>query len=419
MRKLILLFLLLAARTTLCVAQNTVNVNNIKEALQLPKGTPVYIRLTNALVAGGTDDYYVLRDNTGAITVEKIYDFYRNYEISNTITSGYCLGTISENEAFPLLEGGYIYAEGTEGYTGEPDFQNIDEDEYWDNVGNLVCLTGTDIICWDKRGCYLLEDSTITVKGKADICGIVFPTRDMKKRILLYDYFPHITKYYYDDGSDDFYWIDTKKKGMYMDDEGWEGIHIVRDFEAGKWYTLCLPIGYNFGKDATIAEFKSYENGVLNFQTVTYAYATKPYLIKFNKDKTDFISTVYKDIPHNGSRVNGGDYDFVGTLAPIQPSDGTIYLTANNTLRPLASGGTIKGFRAYFEPVGASPAQAKAMRFCVDGEDQGSVTGIDGIMIDPKSGNEKVYNMSGQYVGNSLDELPQGIYIVNGKKVVK
>ena len=51
MRKLILLFLLLAARTTLCVAQNTVNVNNIKEALQLPKGTPVYIKLTNALVA--------------------------------------------------------------------------------------------------------------------------------------------------------------------------------------------------------------------------------------------------------------------------------------------------------------------------------------------------------------------------------
>jgi uncharacterized protein YdeI (BOF family) len=77
--ELILLFLLLAARTTLCVAQNTVNVNNIKEALQLPKGTPVYIKLTNALVAGGTDDYYVLRDNTGAITVEKIYDFYRNY----------------------------------------------------------------------------------------------------------------------------------------------------------------------------------------------------------------------------------------------------------------------------------------------------------------------------------------------------
>lgn len=59
------------------------------------------------------------------------------------------------------------------------------------------------------------------------------------------------------------------------------------------------------------------------------------------------------------------------------------------------------------------------MRFCVDGEYQGSVTGIDGIMIDPQSGNEKVYNMSGQYVGNSLDELPQGIYIVNGKKVVK
>lgn len=73
--------------------------------------------------------------------------------------------------------------------------------------------------------------------------------------------------------------------------------------------------------------------------------------------------------------------------------------------------------RAYFRP--NNVAHAKAMGFCVDGEDQGSVTGIDDIMIDPQSGNEKVYTVSGQYVGDDLEVLPKGMYIVNGKKVIK
>lgn len=41
---------------------------------------------------------------------------------------------------------------------------------------------------------------------------------------------------------------------------------------------------------------------------------------------------------------------------------------------------------------------------------------LDGEYILPQSG--KVYNMNGQLVGNSLDGLSKGMYIVNGKKVV-
>ena len=40
---------------------------------------------------------------------------------------------------------------------------------------------------------------------------------------------------------------------------------------------------------------------------------------------------------------------------------------------------------------------------------------IDGVDITPM--NSRIYGMNGQYVGNSLEGLPQGIYIVNGKKV--
>lgn len=33
--------------------------------------------------------------------------------------------------------------------------------------------------------------------------------------------------------------------------------------------------------------------------------------------------------------------------------------------------------------------------------------------------NLRVYNLNGQYVGNSLEGLDKGVYVVNGKKVVK
>lgn len=33
--------------------------------------------------------------------------------------------------------------------------------------------------------------------------------------------------------------------------------------------------------------------------------------------------------------------------------------------------------------------------------------------------NLRVYNLNGQYVGNSLEGLAKGVYLVNGKKVVK
>ena len=33
--------------------------------------------------------------------------------------------------------------------------------------------------------------------------------------------------------------------------------------------------------------------------------------------------------------------------------------------------------------------------------------------------NVKIYNLNGQVVGNSWNAVPQGIYIVNGKKIIK
>ena len=54
--------------------------------------------------------------------------------------------------------------------------------------------------------------------------------------------------------------------------------------------------------------------------------------------------------------------------------------------------------------------------FGEDGQEITAIESLDGQMLAPVTG--KIYNLRGQYVGNSVDGLPKGLYIVNGRKVV-
>ena len=84
-------------------------------------------------------------------------------------------------------------------------------------------------------------------------------------------------------------------------------------------------------------------------------------------------------------------------------------VTAEGKLAKINEGTTMKGLRAYFVfPVNA------AAKLNFDGE----TTGINNIETNAAV-NGKVYNLNGQYVGNSLNGLKKGIYVVNGKKVIK
>ena len=53
-----------------------------------------------------------------------------------------------------------------------------------------------------------------------------------------------------------------------------------------------------------------------------------------------------------------------------------------------------------------------------EGNDATSIKQLDGEVIPTAMDHVKVYNMAGQYVGNSTNGLSKGMYIVNGKKVV-
>lgn len=75
--------------------------------------------------------------------------------------------------------------------------------------------------------------------------------------------------------------------------------------------------------------------------------------------------------------------------------------------------------KAYFvlpkSSVGAKAAPSLDFGF----EGMEVVTGINGVKASQSAQETKVYSIGGQYLGKDLNSLPNGIYIVNGEKVVK
>lgn len=213
---------------------------------------------------------------------------------------------------------------------------------------------------------------------------------------------------------------------------------------AGEWNMMCLPFklsaaGYKkaFGEDVKVAEFTGVtksEGGELVSFNLAYINekngmkAATPYLIMPSKD----IDT--KTLKFEGVKVSTkttkeqatGDVNckLIGTLQPTILDKGhrQLVLMSNNQLHYMDPNPTdpMQACRAYFELTDTGTgtvAAAKGFSFSIDGE----TTGVKVIDVNAlsTSTNTRVYNMNGQLVGTSVENLPQGIYVIAGKKVVK
>ena len=85
--------------------------------------------------------------------------------------------------------------------------------------------------------------------------------------------------------------------------------------------------------------------------------------------------------------------------------------------RPVKGGtATAAPFRGYIQPKDNTTGNAK--RFVILMED--GTTGIDDLQQDKAlNGAQRIYTLDGRYVGTSFDTLPNGIYVIKGKKIVK
>lgn len=201
-------------------------------------------------------------------------------------------------------------------------------------------------------------------------------------------------------------------------------VTLTRSLKAGVWNTICLPFDVTAEQIKNILKaegmVREYADDDATAQTITFKKvegnmkAGEPYLIKPTEDITSLAFEGVTITAVEGN-LQGKAYGIWGTLGKYaMKTDGTeLFLNAaGKFVAPAAATNTMKGFRAYFMvPKGSSAA---AININIDGE----TTGINNIET-KATVNGKVYNLNGQYVGNSLNGLKKGIYVVNGKKVIK
>ena len=196
----------------------------------------------------------------------------------------------------------------------------------------------------------------------------------------------------------------------------------VRSTTVDKFGTICLPCAVA-ADDIAGAKFysvagKQTDGGVLKGIVLTEETALQagvPYIFCATADK---LVVAYNGGAAEATSANG----LVGTLSGQDVAQGKHILT-NNTVKECGTGCTIGANRAYFdidamsEFGGALGVNQRMITF------DDTETGINEVGVS-EQGAVDVYTISGVKVRSQVDAshateaLPQGIYVVNGKKVV-
>lgn len=209
-----------------------------------------------------------------------------------------------------------------------------------------------------------------------------------------------------------------------------EKTKLVRQFAEG-WNTLVLPFSLTteevnnaFGENTEVAYFTNVSPTTIELNTqgdTKEIQANQPVLIKPSKALSDIGSLTFsarKIEDADEAKVSGNNgIGFIGSYAASYTVAEGQYFIAGDNLWKSKGETTVKATHAYFTVPETAGAKGVTLRLVING---GATTGISGVERDePGVGNSAVYNLNGQKVGNSLDSLPRGIYIVNGKKFVK
>lgn len=203
---------------------------------------------------------------------------------------------------------------------------------------------------------------------------------------------------------------------------------IRRTISADYLNPVCLPFDLTqeqiadvFGEGSVVSEYTSATGSVMNFTTTTTMTANKPYIVKATQSFTtkDIKGVTLKLAGKDDNRVeyaDGNDFlgAFVGSVGKFSftSADGDqLFLGKDGDLyKPESVGQQLRGMRAYFEVIDETGNGAKV-------NIGGGVSSISKLMSG-EAMTGKVYNLNGQLVGTSLDTLPKGVYVIDGKKYV-
>lgn len=233
---------------------------------------------------------------------------------------------------------------------------------------------------------------------------------------------------------------------------------VNRAMAAGVWTTCVLPFSLNkqqvdaiFGKTydrdtpsgTQILYFDRVEGTKAIF--VRHAYnnivAGKPFLIKPTKDVASINTAEVKGYPYvtientqPAEWCKGNGYVWMSSYSnglTVKKGDCFISNKDGSFKNFVGDPGTLKGFRGYLKNIGTNGvSEAKKLTVGMGSNvTTDETSAIDGILIDGDmpadsvtAADGKVYNLNGQVVATSYRQfqaLPGGVYVVNGKKVVK
>ncbi len=197
-------------------------------------------------------------------------------------------------------------------------------------------------------------------------------------------------------------------------------VSLIRTLDANIWNTFCVPFAFKVENSALagakVKEFDKIDGTTMYMKDATYVLPGRPYLVM--PAEADIVDPTFSAVAiydEAATKVGDKTYALIGIYSPKTISEDNIYgVKANGAIAKGKMGTTIKGLRAYFIINGKGNSNEAKINF---GDDE--TTGIENIVTPTAISNQKVYNLNGQYVGNDLKAMPKGIYIVNGKKVIK
>ena len=228
-----------------------------------------------------------------------------------------------------------------------------------------------------------------------------------------------------------------------------------RTFNGGKWNSLVLPVSLTkeqfheaFGIGAQLSEIDCVttegNNRIINFKTVqasadgTYLKENTPYIIYIKEAETEkhpadeqyesiedgvvqgpiYIvnSGVNYQMENDKNKVievtsNTPGLRYLGSYVSKQPLPKDCYIFSNGNLFHTSKEYEMKAYRCWIEY--KTDDDTPLAKFSVNN----TATGIDCITDNIENADSHIYNISGQKIENT-DNLPEGIYIINGKKLI-
>ena len=408
-------------------------VNSIKELKALASGTKATLTFTDGnegsmarvlyvFGTGNTQQAYV-RDKTRAVCFYGInpnVPFVSNQHLAGQITGEYVVENgVPYFKAIPNVTNTSLLVIAAPVTEQAVQPKEIEAKNYLDNTADWVCLkdqtlvddaltTQDGIVINNRFGSN--EKYTAPYQGAIiDLAGIVVPNSERKE----------INPIYLNNHRPITFVIDEEKAfALPQSDITDAAVRLKRTFSTDHWDTFAVPFDIE-AKDlagAKIATFtKQVKDNTLIFDDKqSQIEAGKPYLIKWNIENPTFEGITLKATTPKTVTSNDGQYSFVAVYSPktLALDKTERYLSTDESLNyPVSAdnkANLLKGLHAYYRV----PATATVKI---------SFSSIPNAITRPymlTNKAMKVYNLNGQYVGSTLTNLPKGVYIVNGHKLI-